>query len=99
MVCQGSLNLMIKCNDTSVLGKALSLYSTGSFMLYAVRYIEPPFPPLCLIKDNRAVSCQYEDPFFPSSFVFEATLLPGAEYVLCCMVLTRIHDMYNLYML
>lgn len=51
-------------------------------ILDAVRFIEPPFPPLRLIKDNRVVSCQYEDPFFPSTFVFEATLLPGAEYVL-----------------
>lgn len=42
-------------------------------------FIEPPFPPLRVIKDNRVVSCQYEDPFFPSTFVFEATLLPGAE--------------------
>ena len=61
------------------------------------RYIEPPFPPLRLIKDNRVVSCQYEDPFFPSSFIFEATLLPGAEYVLYCIMLTRVQNIYNLH--
>lgn len=42
-------------------------------------FIEPPFQQLRLIKDNRAVSCQYRDPYFPSNFIFEATLLPGAE--------------------
>lgn len=51
-------------------------------MVDAVRFIEPPFPPLRLIKDNRVVSCQYDDPYFPSNYVFKATLLPGAEYVL-----------------
>lgn len=55
----------------------------GFPMLDGVRFIEPPFLPLRPIKDNRAVSCQYEDPYFPTAFVFEATLLPGAEYVFC----------------
>ena len=63
-------------------------------MVDAFRCIEPPLSPLKLIKDNRAVSCRYEDPYFPPNFVFEATLLPGAEYD-CVIFLCISH--YNVY--
>ena len=56
-------------------------------MVDAFRNIEPPFSSLKPIKDNRAVNCRYEDPYFPPDFVFEATLLPGAEYVFVLVIL------------
>lgn len=65
-------------------------------MVDAFRYIQPPFSPLKLIKDNRAVSCRYEDPYFPSNFVFEATLLPGAEYVFIVLLCLPYYNIYRI---
>lgn len=82
MVCQGSLRLMIKCSNTLSLGECL-IKHLGFSIVDAVRLIKPPFSPLRLIKNNHVISCKYQDPEFPSGFVFDATLLPGAEYVFC----------------